>query len=95
MEPAGSRPLGALPPNLSLPFFGSLTYLLPSLLCSSTLPPFVPLPPDLSLLLIIFSTFLLPLLPGSYAVIYIFVLSLSSCGDNLEFLWDVSFKIFK
>lgn len=35
------------------------------------------------------------LLPGSYAVIYIFVLSLSSCGDNLEFLWDVSFKIFK
>lgn len=59
-------------------------------------PSFCLLTSDLSLLLI-FSppSFLLPLLPGSYAVIYIFVLSLSSCGDNLEFLWDVSFKIFK
>lgn len=54
MEPAGSRPLGALPPNLSLPFLGSLPSLLLSLLYSSTLPPFVLLPPGLSLLLIIF-----------------------------------------
>lgn len=94
MEPAGSRPLGALPPNLSLPFLGSLpSPSLPPLFFHS--PSFCPPTPRFVPTSHNFPTFLLPLLPGSYAVIYIFVLSLSSCGDNLEFLWDVSFKIFK
>lgn len=56
LEPAGSRPWGALPSNLPLPFLGSLSSLPPSLLCSSTLPPFAS-PPQVCLY---FSSFLPP-----------------------------------
>ena len=70
---------------------------LPPSLVPPALLPFVPSTPQVcpNFSWLSHLPFFFPLLPGSYAVIYIFVLSLSSCGDNLEFLWDVSFKIFK